>query len=211
MPIDANSPPPRLDNNDGPIKLTAAARGPFKFLKGRVEKDKQMRWKTFNRGVSSAHVRKFIELGLKPFLDKFGYTLGFTIDDCVAYCKQWVFAHVECQSVYNPKHSIQFLRRAHNGSAEEFDWFLGIISPDDWFTLCDEWAASQFLDDSDAGEKQRIDIPWFVWNLLALENSKAHTRFIEFMYSEEDYDDDGHYGGAGDDGLGSYGGDRRTL
>ena len=205
--------PPRLDNDDGPVKISKAAMGPFKFLKGRAEAEKKDRTHSWTRGIPSGHILDFIKYGLEPFLDEFGYKLGYSHKDCAAYCKQWAVAHSELQRNYNPNQIIQFLRCAHNGSREAFEWFLGVISPDDWFTLCDEWYAEKFLDDSDVGHKQRTDIAWFVWNLLCLDNSKEHRKFVEFMNSEDDMDDDVYYvsGFNGEEGLGSYGGDRRTL
>lgn len=213
MATNPRIPPPRLDNDDGPIKLCKAALGPSRFLKGRAEAEKKDRFRVWARGLPNAHILDFITYGLEPFLDEFGYKLSYSYKDCAAYCKQWAFSHSELQTSYKPNQTIRFLRCAHNGSREAFEWYLGIISPDDWFTLCDEWSAERFLDDSDAGHAQRTDIAWFVWNLLSLDSSKEHRNFVEFMYSEEDMDDEVHYvsGFNGDEGLGSYGGDRRTL
>jgi hypothetical protein len=213
MATKLRTPPPRLDNDDGPVKISKASMGPFKFLKGRDEAEKKDRTRTWSRGLPSGYILDFIKYGLEPFLDEFGYKLSYSHKDCAAYCKQWAFAHSELQRNYKPKQSIQFLRCAHNGSREAFEWYLGIISPDDWFTLCHEWSAERFLDDSDVGHAQRNDIAWLVWNLLSLETSKEHRKFVEFINSEDDMDDEIYYvsGFNGEDGLGSYGGDRRTL
>lgn len=207
------NPPPRLDNDDGPIKLCKAELGASKFLKGRAEAEKKQRRREWRRSIPEGHVHSFIENGLEPFLNGFGYSLGYSIKDCAAYCKDWAFAHAEIKREYKPKQTIQFLRCAHNGSREAFEWYLGIISPDDWDQLCEEWSTGGFLDQSDAGHAQRCDIAWFVWNLLCLENSKEQFRFVDFMSSEEDMDDEPYYvsGIHGEDGLGTYGGDRRTL
>ena len=208
----SRTPPPRLDNDDGPIKLCKSASSASKFLRGRQEAEKKEKRRTWIRGLPEEHIYTFIKEGLEPFLNTFGYNLGYSIKDCVAYCKDWAFAHVEIQGSYKPKQTIQFLRCAHNGSSDAFEWYLGIISPDDWYTLCEKWSTNDFLDESDVGYAQRVDIAWFVWNLLSLESSKEHSKFLEFMYSEDDMDDDGHYThGVIEDGLGTYGGDRRTL
>jgi hypothetical protein len=212
MSVKPRSPPPRLDNDDGPIKLCKAALGPSKFLKGRQDAEKKDRCRTWIRGVPEGHIQSFIENGLVPFLNEFGYSLGYSIKDCAAYCKDWAFAHVQTQTTYKKNQTIRFLRCAHNESRDAFEWYLGIISPDDWNQLCEEWSVDSFLDDSDAGHAQRCDIAWFAWNLLSLDNSKEHYKFLEFMSSEDDMDDDVYYvSGVFEDGLGTYGGDRRTL
>jgi len=208
------NPPPRLDNDDGPIKLCKAALGASNFIKGRVDAEKKEKQRIWARGIPEAHILNFIKYGLEPFLDTFGYKLGYSYEYCAAYCKQWLYAHVYTQTSYKPNQTISFLRCAHSGSREEFEWYLGNITPDDWFTLCEEWPADQFLDESDAGHAQRSDIAWFVWNIISLSNSKAHRQFIEFMASEDEMDDETYYVSGfngGDEGLGSYGGDRRTL
>jgi hypothetical protein len=205
--------PPRLDNGDGPVKICKASMGPFKFLKGRAEAEKKDRCRSWTRGFPEGHILEFIKYGLEPFLVEFGYKIGYSYKECAAYCKQWAFAHAEIQNRYKPNQTVQFLQCAHNGSREAFEWYLGIISPDDWNSLCTEWSGERFLDESDAGHAQRIDIAWFVWNLLSLDNSKAYHKFVEYMSSEEDMDDEIHYvaGFNGEEGSGIYGGDRRTL
>lgn len=209
----SRNPPPRLDNNDGPIKLIKASMSPFNFLKGRAEKERKDRLRSWSRGLHNEYILDFIKYGLEPFLDKFGYKLSYSHEDCAAYCKEWAFVHNEIQTKYKPNQTINFLRCTHNGSQDEFEWYLEIISPDDWYTLCDEWSDNRFLDDSDAGHSQRNDIAWFVWNILSLDSSREHHNFMEFMYSKEDMDDETHHmsGINGEDNLGTYGGDRRTL
>ena len=144
------------------------------------------------------HIQSFVIYGLKPFLKKFGYTLGFSEDKMVSYIKRWAFNYVF-------KNNKEFVMWAHDGGEEEYDWYRFTISMDDWEELCVCWKAPGFLDDSDAGFYQATYLSLFIWQCISLELSKQHTKWLEINteYEEEEqwvYDDN-H----------AYGGDRRTY
>jgi hypothetical protein len=144
------------------------------------------------------HIEYFLLYGLKPFLNQFGYTLGFSDKDMISYIKRWAFNIVN-------KDELKFVLWSHNGGDEEFEWFNHIISIDEWLKLCSSWDASEFLDDSDAGVKQSLDLQWFIWQCISLDLSKQHQCWIDINIDLEE-EDHWIY-----DEAQAYGGDRRTY
>jgi hypothetical protein len=185
-------PPPRLDI-DGPIKLSPAALIPSKFLKKREEFNKNKRWNLWKRGITNSHIQDFIQYGLTPFLDSYGYSVGMIIRDSVSYCKHWAFAHVEKESNYRPINEICLLRCAHNGEQDEMDWYFHTIPSEDWHVLCENWQTFEFLDNSDAGHAQRTDLPFFAWKLIHLNSSRAHMLYLNFIDAGEELCEDNIY------------------
>ncbi len=74
------------------------------------------------------------------------------------------------------------------------------------------WQADEFLDDSDAGMKQRFDLMLLAWHLVNLTTSKAYDDYLAITQ------DSAQVGGTDDDPLvlaptsedTAFGGDRRT-
>ena len=167
------------------------------ILSLKKREDTKLYNKWFN-GLYEYHIESFVAFGLKPFLTKFGYTLGFSDKKMIQYCKLWA-GNI---AINNNK---KFILWAHNGGTNEFDWFSYNISIDDWYTLCDTWKDCEFLDDSDAGFKQALDLQSFIWQCISLEASKQHRRWLDINTDLEEEDhwihDENH----------AYGGDRRTY
>ena len=184
--------PPRLDL-DGHIKITPAAIIPSKFLKGRDNFERKHRLNSWKRGVPDYYIQDFIEYGLSPFLKSHGYKIGLSLRDTIKYCKEWAFAHVEKESNHRPIKEIHFIRCAHNAGQEELDWYLHKICIEEWYILYDDWQTNEFLDDSDAGHAQRVDLPFFAWRLINLYSSKSHIEYLEFINNDEDMNDDTNY------------------
>ena len=140
-------------------------------------------YKEWRAGIPPGFFRRFLQEGVKPFLAKYGYALNESWEILARYCGEWAFAHVQ---IHRRKHEFlqrTFIKSFHDGGEEEFDWFQFTISNDDWEELANQWMCPEFLDDSDVGLDQRIDLPMFVWKLLDLYGSKKH---IQWMYINED-------------------------
>ena len=104
------------------------------------------------------------------------------------------------------------MKCAHDGGEDELDWYTHSIPFDSWEALASKWAAPGFLDDSDAGYAQTIDIAQFAWQLIDLYSSRTHLRWkdmIEYHDLDEDHGRVSYAQPAED--TGAYGGDRRTL
>jgi hypothetical protein len=144
------------------------------------------------------HIESFISQGLKPFLLQFGYTFGFSEEKMTSYIKRWAFNFVL-------KNDKEFVNWAHNGGDEEYDWYRFNISMDDWDKLCSSWKAPGFLDDSDIGYRQVVDLSWISWACISLDLSKEHMKWIEI---NTDYEDEEQW--VNEDNH-AYGGDRRTY
>jgi hypothetical protein len=144
------------------------------------------------------HIECFVRNGIKPFLNRHGYSLGFSDNLLIKYCKIWAFTYIV-------KNNKKFVSWAHDGGDEEYDWYRHNISMDEWEKLCDYWKAHKFLDDSDIGYKQAIDLHWFIWQCISLENSKQHQIWLNYNTV---YDDDEYW--VNDDNQ-AYSGDRRTY
>jgi hypothetical protein len=192
----------------GSIQLPAVAGLPNAFVKGRNVAEKTRKKLDWSNGVGQGWIHDFIEYGLEPFLNTHGYHLGYSVTAAAAYCKSWAFAHVQAKQV-SPSATVVCKQMYHTGGEAERDWFFYRISYDDWHQLCSEWYSSEFLDDSDAGEAQQTDLPYFVWNLVNLATSPSHYAYLQAM-SDEYPDDEDFMQQVGDD-MGAFGGDRRTL
>jgi hypothetical protein len=172
-----------------------------------ANRDKYLEWLY---GLPDFYIEEFVEDGLLPFLKEHGYKVGFSPEDCIRFCKQWAYALYKIQNGCNTTQEISYQKCAHNGGFEEFDWYGHVISPDDWYDLCETWMVPYFLDMSDAGFSQRTELPTFAWHLVDLWQSKSHAKWLSFQ--EETYEsDDDHGHGHGQNEDVAYGGDRRTL
>lgn len=161
-------------------------------------------------GIPHGYFKRFIQEGLKPFLAKYGYSLNESWNQLEQYCAEWAFSHVRMQRAKHLDIQRTFMKQFHEGGEEESDWFSFTIPYEDWETLAKDWMCPEFLDDSDVGLNQRLDLSMFVWNLVDLYASKRHFEWVQFIESSED--DDIHYlqtNVTTDDGV-AFGGDRRT-
>lgn len=166
----------------------------------------------WSQGLPENHIRDFMVNGLEPFLKRRGYSLGYTPKTLTKACKEWAFAHVRVQQKGPDVYDRFFGKCAHNGGAEEYDWYIHSISIDEWETLCMKWVSPEFLDTSDAGYAQMIDIAQFAWQLIYLDSSPAHLRWKEYIERSEHDDEYPHASHAQPtEDTGAYGGDRRTL
>jgi hypothetical protein len=193
----------------GSIKVPPIAHKTNMIMARRSKKVVTNQKAQWSSGVGYGWVEDFIQCGLKPFLESYGYSIGYSDSKASEYCRAWAFSHVQAKKV-SPSATVKCLKSFHGGGEAELDWFLFHISHDEWSQLCYEWRSSEFLDDSDAGFAQQSDLPFFAWNLLNLAYSRAHGKFMQAMSDE--YPDEEDFGGfhATDD-SGAFGGDRRTL
>ncbi len=145
-------------------------------------------YKEWRAGIPPGFFKRFLQEGIQPFLAKRGYRLNQSWESLTRYCNEWAFSHVQIQRRKHEFLQRTFLKFFHDGGEEEFDWFNFTIPSDDWEELAEEWKRPEFLDDSDAGLTQRIDLPMFVWNLLDLENSKKHIQWLQINEDNEEND-----------------------
>jgi hypothetical protein len=192
----------------GTIQLPAVAGLANAFVKKHHLSKKRQDKQAWLNGVGHGWIDNFIEFGLEPFLNDHGYHLGYSITGAAAYCKAWAFAHVQAKQS-SPSATVVCKQIYHTGGEAERDWFFYHIPYDDWHQFCSEWNSSEFLDDSDAGEAQQTDLPYFVWTLVNLATSPAHYAYLQAMSDE--YPDDEEYAQQVGDDTGAFGGDRRTL
>lgn len=164
-------------------------------LKKRVEDKKYLIW--FNC-LPEDHIKHFLIYGIKPFLKKHGYVLGFSDEKMISYLKRWAY------NIFSKNNKI-FVLLAHDGGDDEYDWFRYSISMDDWGLLAECWKAPEFLDNSKAGLQQVVNLQDFIWACINLDLSKQHMKWLENnneMEEEEMWVYDDTY---------AYGGDRRTY
>jgi hypothetical protein len=193
----------------GSVHLPKCTTSANTFVTKRKKQELGQKKRDWLYGLGDNWIYGFVVCGLKPFLQSYGYRLGYSDSKTVSYCSAWAFAHVQAKQK-SPSASVQCIQRYHAGGEAEFDWFLHTISYDDWHELIQEWNASEFLDTSDAGFAQQTDLPFFVWNLIDLSSSPMHNKFLQTMYEENPEDDEfGIYQVI--DESSAYGGDRRTL
>jgi hypothetical protein len=175
------------------------------FLQKLVQNQKRKKYCEWRSKFPEDWIELFVQQGLIPFLKKYGYKLGFTIEKCIQYTTTWAFLHVYTKDSYECK------AWAHYGTINEYEWFQYKISQDNWSNLIDSWKVQGFLDndDSESGYRQTNDLVWFVWHLIDLENSREHMRYLEYFEDNEEKNEE-HYGYHQED-TNVYGGDRRTY
>jgi len=156
-------------------------------------------------------IDEFVKYGLFPFLHTHGYTLYYDIKTVTEHCKEWAFCHVLLKRQGSRYKTRVFDTCIHSGGIEELDWYHHTISTDAWLTLCSKWSNIDFLDSSDPGYSQCMDLSIFIWHMIHLDRSKSHTIWIQHMETlEQQYDDPlGHHITL--DEVNAYSGDRRTL
>ena len=168
-------------------------------VKARSEKEKFSNWM---HELPENWIESFIVHGVKPFLEKHGYVLGYNDVYCIKFCKRWAFAHV--QTVH--KGTVDLVSCSHEGGEDEHEWYQDTISVLDWNEFAGKWTATEFLDSSDAGQKQTDDLGKFIWHCISLEGSPRHIEWLESLEEEEAADQPW----IADDTQ-AYGGDRRTY
>lgn len=163
-------------------------------------------------GLPDHHIERFVEEGLRPLLKRNGYHVALIPQTLAKACKEWAFAHVRIQQKGSDMFDRFFMKCVHYGGEEEFDWYMYNLPFEKWDDLCQEWAAPEFLDDSDAGYAQMIDLAQFAWQTIHLDTSPSHIywkKTIEQADQDEDYTPILQTQPIEDSGA--YGGDRRTL
>jgi len=165
---------------------------------GIEKKEYNRKFNMWCKTLPEDYIEKFIINGLKPFLKKYKYNLGFSDKDFIKYFKTWAFNYLNGMK-------LEFVLVAHNGGDNEYDWYLHNISIDEWDELCNQWSTTQLFDDSDAGIYQRCGLSLFVWNCISLENSEQHYCMID-MNNEIEEEEQWIY-----EENQAYGGDRRTY
>lgn len=179
-----------------------------------AEKNKKLEdlyWNWFLK-LPERWIETFIEEGLLPFLEKYGYSVAYSKKDIIKYCKSWAFGHVQIALNKSKLLEISFLQTKNSGGPEEYDWFTYTIPTEEWLEFMEYWSQLEFFDDTDAGESQKVDFPSFVWHILFLEGSKAHQDYLYFINSDSfEQEDDANYQPLYQEDQGAYGGDRRTL
>jgi hypothetical protein len=177
------------------------------FVKGQLKEEKKGLYEEWLSELPAGWFEVFITNGLVPFLARFGYALDFSLDEQVKILRGWAFAHVQIQrlSGYHNSH-VTLLRCAHSGGDEEFDWYCHTISPLAWETFAKKWAHVDFLDESDPGHHQRMDLPRLVWHMISLNKSRTHRVWLEILQDCMEQDDFVH-----EDSCVAFTGNRRTF
>lgn len=172
-----------------------------RYLRALVARKKSEAFSKWKNNLPEFFFESFIMYGIKPFLEKYGYKLGFSNERCIQYCKQWAFAYLS-------RETVELVDCAHDADllSEEYELYQHTISVLEWAEFAKAWSASEFLDSSDAGLKQLDDLNRFVWHCISLESSPTHLEWLESLEEEENAD---QLWIAEENQA--YGGDRRTY
>lgn len=177
----------------------------MKAFRKRQKHDAYQAWKA---GVSDEHLYRFVERGLIPFLKKAGYTVSLQPNKIVVCIREWAFAHVWIQR--NKSKSLELSYMWSNTSYDEdaYSWYRNAVSYDSVFTLANRWQATEFLDESDVGIRQREDLLECMWHIIDLSGSKSHQDYINTLPYEDS--DEEQYQVSHHEDTQAFGGDRRT-
>ena len=173
-----------------------------RFLNTLYKKEEEYKFNTWISEFPTNYFKQFVEDGVKPFLKKYGYVLGFSESKLISYYIRWAYSY----SKY-PGEIVEFTKWAHSGLMDDYEWYLYKISQDDWNIFMKEWEIEGFLDNSDIGYKQQNDLVTFIWQCIDLNNSKEYYRYLELFGDNEDIEE---YNNNYDENN-AYGGDRRTY
>lgn len=177
------------------------------FVSAQIRTERQELYASWISEIPEGYFQRFLEEGIKPLLANFGYRLGLSSNECGSMLRSWAFAHVQTQQQSkNYGKYITILKCAHDGEQDEYDWFLHKISNEDWNSLSDHWYSTEFLDDSDPGVYQRLDLPRIVWHMISLEGSRAHQQWLDVVMDGFEQDD-----GIQEDSNVAFTGNRRTF
>jgi hypothetical protein len=156
-------------------------------------------------------IEQFCKNGLIPFLSKYGYSVTYDLNTIIDYCKEWAFNHVKITTSGLTLKHCKYLKPNNTGGQEEKEWYEFKISCEDWSVFASLWATTGFLDDSDAGQSQKIEVSIFAWHLINLEVSPTHIKWLELNDILQQQDDiQNTYHTVIDESV-PYGGDRRTA
>lgn len=178
------------------------------FTQQQKKRERQEVYSAWRAGVSDSWLHTFVESGLRPFLLFFGYKLNVNDSYVVKCLRQWAFGHVLVQRYPSLNLEVHFTQGIHPGDREAFEWYQTQIPLEHWETLCERWKSTEFLDSSEAGYTQRLDLHTCVWYLIDLYGSKSHKKYLDSL-PYEDSDDEQHIVQHQDDGH-AFTGDRRT-
>ena len=174
---------------------------PSRYLRAVAARKKSEAFIFWKNNLPEQLIESFIIHGIKPFLRKYGYKLGFSEKRCIKYCKQWAFAYLS-------RETVELGDCAHDTGiiGEEYELYQDTISIEEWTVFARAWCASEFLDSSDAGMKQSDDLNRFIWHCISLDSSPRHLDWLDLLEEEENLDQvwiaEENY---------AYGGDRRTY
>lgn len=166
---------------------------PNKYMQKNAKDDKLALYKSWKNGLPPSWISSFLEDGLLPFLNENGYSCGIQLKELSNYCTQWAFAHVYIDRKLGKPLYRSFTKCMHKGGNQELQWFLDKICYEDWQTFASTWATDEFLDDSSIGQNQLHDLPYFCWQILNLEGSKAHWDYLDFMGFNDNQEEDYNY------------------
>jgi len=172
------------------------------FTTSLYKKDEAYRFNAWISDFPTNYFKQFVDDGLKPFLKKYGYSLGFSNSRLNSYCVRWAYSY----SNKYPGEVIEFTKWAHSGLMDDYEWYLYKIPQDDWNMFMKSWENQGFLDDSDIGHAQCNDLVTFIWQCIDLNNSVEYYNYLEIMGDNEETEENNVH-----DENNAYGGDRRTY
>ena len=125
-----------------------------------------------------------------PFLASHGYILNNSLIT-TKRIEAYLWAHTWTQK-YESQKEVTYGPTEHNGSEDDYHWFLEIIDTFAWSTIFDSIEENGIFDDSFEGQMQRSDFSLFIWKQINLENSKSYikTSSMRECYKDDDYDSD---------------------
>jgi hypothetical protein len=181
------------------------------FVILQYKKNKNSEYLNWLNNFDTHFFSDFVQEGLIPFLNKYGYSVSLHTNTVIKFLKEWSFAIVYTQTHKSFCLNREYTYCFHNGGMEDFDHFTFKISPDDWEDFLDAWRHTEFMDDSEAGFEQKSEFYMFAWRIIDLYNSKVYFKYLQLQDTEDDYDDNYHGINHGHDENQAYGGDRRTY
>lgn len=156
------------------------------FLSKRRNDEHSALRREWKKELPQGWIAHFLENGLIPLLKARGYTIGYSLLSATQYCSEWASCHVLVKHYKNQNLLIVHKKNINKGGLEEQDWFFHNIPIEDWFALCERWSAHEFLDDSDIGCEQRMDLPYFAWHLVSLSSSRAHQKYLDWLSGSDE-------------------------
>lgn len=180
-----------------------------KWATGRAKEARQEEYAAWRTGVTDEWLAHFVEDGLIPFCEKYGYRLFGSTSDLVQKIRQWGFAYAYC--AHRPSQKLYCNYKYENSKAgDDYVYYHHKISAYDWQEFAEAWNAPEFLDESNAGLAQRVELSTCVWHLIDLDSSPAQRFWAENVYEADSDDEVTGFLNPMDDQQ-AYRGDRRTY